>query len=121
MEYIESQLCIFPKETTKIIILYAFNLNHSIFHHKKCNMRTSLNIKRICNCMFRQMHYDECSFKIAFNNTNVVCTCDTKLPLAITCNACFKTVKQCCGFNCVFCFVCECGNGHPYIRLIADM
>ena len=134
MDFIESQLSIFPKETAKIIILYTFKLNHSIFHHISCNIRKFSNVKCTCNCMFRQIHYDDCTFKIASgaagpesnihiycSTIHTMCMCDTKLPSEIICNACFKTVRQCCGFNCAFCFICECGNGHPYVRMIADM
>ena len=129
---------LFPREISLIIVEFAYWYDHLLWHHEGCNIRKFKNIKFPCNCLFRMNHIDECKFFKGFLSAEAgrenastlvrveqwagtvrkICTCAVTVPKKIVCNTCFTQLKYCCGYNCVFCFMCdECGVGHPYVGL----
>lgn len=133
---------LFPRGISLIIVDLAYGYDHPSRHHEGCNLRKFKNNKYPCNCLFRMDHTVQCTFLKGFLSVEAgrkyastsgswihhwagtvkqICTCTTEIPEKIICNNCFSQFKYCCGYNCVFCFICnECSVGHSYIDLWKD-
>lgn len=130
---------IFPQGISLIIVDLAYGYDHPSRHHAGCNVCKFTNNKHPCNCLFRMDHTNQCTFIKGFlsveadrkyastsgswihkwcGTTEDTCNCTAVLPKKIICNACFTPFKYCCGYECVFCFMCDaCGVGHSYVDL----
>jgi hypothetical protein len=142
---------LFPRGISLIIVDLAYGYDHPSRHHAGCNVHKFKNDKYPCNCLFRMDHTNQCTFYKGFLSVEAsykkvpsgvsggqavfinrfkdiwagtakqMCTCTTVIPKKIICNTCFTPFKQCCGYECVFCFICDgCGVGHSYVDLWKD-
>jgi len=133
---------LFPRGISLIIVDLAYGYDHPSRHHEGCNVHKFKNDKYPCNCLFRMDHTNQCTFFKGFLSVEAgrkyastsggwihhwagtvkqMCTCTTVIPKKIICNTCFTPFKQCCGYECVFCFICDgCGVGHSYVDLWKD-
>lgn len=123
---------IFPDVILSIIITYAFHYDHPFHHHEGCNIIKYKNENTYCNCLFNFEHNNICKFYLEFMEVESkkkyartfivrnMCDCNKNIPDTIICNKCFEPLEKCCDYKCVFCFICNCGNGHPFINLIKD-
>lgn len=123
----------FPDAISNIIMEYAYYYDHSYRHHEGCNIIKYKNENTYCNCLFNFKHNNVCKFYLEFTRiepkkkyartyarTRNMCDCNKNIPDIIICNKCFEPLDKCCDYKCVFCFICNCGNGHPFINLMND-
>jgi hypothetical protein len=134
---------LFPRIISLIIVDFTYGYDHPSRHHAGCNVLSPKNNKGPCNCLFRTNHINQCAFFKGFlsieasrkyepkrggSNKGIkhrvvrqTCTCTAVIPKKIICNTCFTPFKNCCGYNCIFCFICDrCGVGHSYLYLWKD-
>lgn len=130
---------LFPYGISRIIVDLAYGYDHPSRHHAGCNIRKFKNDKLHCNCLFYMNHSDNCKFLKGYllgeeekknavtsgewihqlvETTKYICNCSAEIPEKIICNTCFTSFKYCCGYKCMFCFICDvCGVGHSYVNL----
>ena len=129
MELIECEQTlntIFPKVISIIIVDYSYGYEHHGRHHTWCNIQKDkslcnclLRLEHTGNCVFTRVNIDMCNIHYLTDTVSGFCTCTKIIPKIIICNNCFKCLNFCCGYKCVFCFICHsCGNGHPFVNLI---